>query len=1098
MKKYLIVMLLFATAAFAGTITDSDGNTAYEIIVKNSVLVDLYHEIYNIIAMIKQSLDYNNFLKLCMLIAATYIFFKASVSKVKTAPIELAKYLVFATAVLTLFYSNESKVIVKTDNLMENYSYNGTIATMHSTGTVIDNMPQVLGFGFSLLHEARSELTDIVRKAFSTNSYNNDIYAADTTGATKLLNLEMSEMDGNLGVVFKAYLEDCINIPLSGDSSVTAEEFKYNLEHSDKIFDFLADNQDTVILNLPIKQRFVSINGGTYTCENIFTRLMTNEVPQAKASVPDVLNNVGKGAVTILTGVANPPISTFEELAIQAGAANMIRKSKDNLANDNALNYAEGKSLAKFIQGAEATFHYTATMLPVVEEVLLLVLEAFAVIMIAMLFLPNGWAALGSYFTALVWVISWTPISYIVTYITNYLTGNSIASLNTPLTVASGDMYLSTSSLYSGVSAFLITLVPAISWGILNKSYQALGAISSVMSSKMTEAMETGAGARDRELINKQKLTSEKVGKKLSMADIAAIEADQNSWNDSARISAVHDLGQNKTMNKVELDTRSATEAAAKKLAVNDNNMNKTVDIESFFEEKNFNEKKGYHDLTNGDASNGLAVGQDKALQDNATKVNLETNGAEKVGKVAVNERLEKTETADTRYKEIEKTGNSVQEFAENKAKVDFNTVENPKANSLDLDGDGKTSQKELDKGAKVAGTQEKLDFYSKDRNQQELKKEAADYRKSNSARIKNAMNGTPAALGEIGQSVAAKIAADSEVSTFNNRKEVKKVENFNGQNVAPEKLASTESAEEMQKVMKVDSEAKTLQQNMGEIIGQHKELRQELAEDFMNKGMSKNEANKMAGKVMLGALADLGIADKDLTLGEIANDFENINRKEHNALNALVNGKIGTNERGKLEFLKYSEKMLAQQEPGSKGEEIWKNNVAKARENATVSQNQVNDILNSSEAKEITKKFENERIETVAQYGDLARINENGEVEAADTMATLNNPNISENEKLFKIKQINGGLQGNSVTFNDLKGMERKVVVDINGNRITDMSRAEQAYVKTGNFEHGVMYEAGKSDIMSKENLAIGATAVNYTTKVFGTRFVQDKLLGR
>lgn len=1107
MKKYIMLMFLFTVAAFAGE--------NYTITVPNEASVNNTFDILNFVASLFQSGVYMSLLKLVAMAGGLVAFVTAIIktSRGDSGGLkDFGWYLVGVTALLTVFGSATSTIEVRTNNLGSYYygDYTADVATAPTTGVVVGNIPDMYAYGISFFSTFDSEINRLFEMGLSSvTSYNLTNYAGDMKETMQLLQTDLSRLDPAGFKKLQAVMNDCVIMPMTinenlGEIKTAVYETK-NLSRTldDLLVNSTANTYDSILPGatptliaasvtnngMPFQDLFVTYGGNTYTCSQLWSEVKTISIPGMKQALARTHNDIGAGSVELLTGQSHVPQSSFEETAINAGLLNMVKNSESYLANGQ-LEYAAGKTKAEFIQQGIASGYHMSGMIPHMKYFIMNILYTLFPLIFAFSLFPKGYGILVKYAQTFLWVTMWAPVGSVLNY---FITSFIEATTKNDLSVANAANIMSDMGTYAGMAGYLYLMVPALSWLILTGSGTMLQGLGAGIAANLNANVTSDGMSKDLGRLTKQQEYSKKRGETIAMAEIDQLEAKNQAYSSTGDLVAFDTVGSEKMIAHSQLEKQSAIQGSHKKLLAG-GGMEKTVDVEAKMNEKNFREGKGWQDQVNGDMNVANSVGRDKAIQDKGTDFNLKTNGEKMLQNVANKSKLEGTVSANERFNQIEKT-KSVTQHGKDKAKVDY-AAENASVNKFDMNGDGQTSDKELAKGAKVLDNQEKLDQFSKDRNQQELKKEAKDYKQSSSARIQNAMNGTPAALGEMGQAAGAKIAANSEVSTFNDRKEVKKVENFKSQNVAPEKLASTESAEEMQKVMKVDSEANTLKQNMGEIVGQHKELRQELAEDFMSKGMSKSEADKMAGKVMLGALADIGIANKDLTLGEIANDFAGINAKEQNALNALVNSKIGTNGRGKLEFLKYSERMLAQQEPGSKGEAIWKENVAKARENATVSQDQVNDILNSGEAKAITDNFENKRREAVAQYGNLARINENGEVEAADTMAALNDPNVSENEKLFMIKQINGGLQGKSVTFNDLKGMERKVVVDINGNKITDSHRAEQAYVKEGNFKHEVMYQAGKSDIVAKDNLAVASTVVSHTATVFGAKTIKDGIL--
>ncbi len=1110
MKKIITMLFFMTSAVFAAE--------NYEIIVPNEAAVNNAFEIFNFVASLFQSSDYLSLLKMFALFGGFVAFVTTTIKVARGGSVGLADfawYLAGITALLTVFGTANSTLVVKTNNIGSYYygDYTADVATAPTTGVVIGNVPDIYAYGVSFFNKFDNEINDLFKMGLSSNtSYNIANYAGDMKGTMKLLQTDLSQLNPEGFDKLQAVIHDCVIMPMSKDQLNRGfiKEAIYETKNLNKTLDDLilganAVRYDSILSTavgttlttnitnngVPYKDLFVSYNSGTYTCDQLWTEVKTISFSGMKQALARTHNDIGAGAVELLTGQAGVPQSAFEETAINAGLLNIVQNTSSSIANGE-LEYAAGKTKAEFVQSNIGNGYYMASMLPEMKIFFQFLLYALFPLIFAVSLMPGGFEVLKQYVKTCLWITMWGPTAAVLNY---FITKQAESTMN-ELSIANAAQVMSDVGVYAGMAGYLYLSVPAISWLILTGSGIMLQGLGAGVAAKMNSNMDSSSMAKDHGRLTQQKALAEKRQEKVSLASMDQLEASSQAYSKAGELIAWGNTGGEKILAHSQLEKQSAIQGSHKKLLAG-GGMNNAVDIEAKMNEKNFREGKGWQDQVNGDMNVANQVGRDKAIQDKATSHNLDKHGDTKLQNVANKTRSESTVKADTRFSEIEKTGNTVESFSENKTKVDF-TGENAAANKFDMNGDGQTSDKELAKGAKVSDTQEKLDFFSKDRNQQELKKEAKDYKQSSSARIQNAMKGTPEVLGEMGQAAAAKVAANSEVSTFNDRKETKKVENFKKENVAPEKLAATESAEEMQKVKKVDSEVKTLGNNLGGVVGQYSELRDNVAEDLMSKGMSKFEAQKMANRQMLGALAEKGLAVGELTEEVLTGEISAINSKEEAAFNNLIRNEIGGQALGNLKNLEHSEKMLANQKPGSQGEKYWQGRVDSFNNNAQVNEAKVEELINGEKGQAIANKFKNERETTVKQFGNLVDFDNEGNAKYLDTMATVNSSKTSQDDKTFAIKQIKGSLDGMSVSTNDLKGMERKWVTDINGDNTTDMSRAEQSYIKTGNFEHGVMYEAGKSDIVSKENLAIGATAVNYTTKVLGTKVIRDKILDK
>lgn len=1113
MNKILLVILLSAISVFA--------QEGFTLIVKNSAEVEMYNTILNFIASLFQSPIYLNLLKLIVMFGGFMIFLTVITSSYEDPKAGLKKfsiYMLTITGLLSIMTSHNTNLIVKTENLSSVYYSSGSGATGvvstfpdSATGVVIGNVPYVLAYSLKFYHSFGTEMNTLYGMGLSSvNGYDITNYSKDLRDSMKVLQTSLSVLDPVGASKIEALMKDCIVAPAVLDAgngeaimevmSKTNDIFKtmkgmfvdnslflYEMQQNGQ--QYVTINPDLKVQDKRLKDFLVTYKGEIFQCGQLFTDIAQNVIPRATLMVSPTVKGVGPGAIELLTGQMNVPKSNFEEINIQAGLLSTFGNIKSSLSEEG-VPYALGKSRSEFVQTSLASGYFLAEMTPIIQSSLKIIIIAMIPLIFAFSLFPGGIGTLKGFLFTFLWLETWNVTATILNYLMTLKAEASVAG--TVSQTRALDMFSDLSG-YAAAAGYLYASIGVLSFFVLKGSASGLSGLASGVAARVATNLSSDNMSKDTQKVTKQREDSVRRGEIISMASQDQESARNSAYNEVGGFMGAREIGSEGLINSSNLGLQTPARSALEKINAKGSVAGAAI-AESMNVKRDFitNTAQTEH-LGAGLDSVSKAKGITNAIGDKSTQTNLNEFGDKKLQSVADKSVVEDTQKKLTRFGEIEKTGNTSKSYGDLSAKVDFNTRENPTNFASDLNGDKKVSGAELKEAGKVADNQSKIGYLQTKETQNQLEMSGQDYLDSSNSRVSSgAGRGNNTTLGKMGAAVTGGAAAKGVTDTFNQVKDSKNVQNLESNNIGAESVANVESKDTMKKVVGAASETDTLTNVLPGVLGQYDEVRGQAVEKLMSQGHSEFEANGMADKALMAKLAKGDVVVDKLTERALESDLRAVNAKEQNAMNGIIKEAVGKD----LGAYKNYEHNLNRYNQAMANGDMNQAFALKAQLDKADSgkmgeiKERINTALNSDKAKNVAASFAQEKNAVINDYKKGGFIDvQNGQVKYLDTAKMLQSGNLNDEQRMYMTNKIKAGLDGLRTDMVGLNGMENKFVQDINGNNVTDISKAEISYIKTGNFEHGIMYEAGKSDLVNnsigKDGLAIASTGADYIGKV-------------
>ncbi len=508
LKKIFLLLFLLESMASA----------AYTFIVENSEMVDSYFNIFNAMAMLFQSNSYMDLLRLVFLFGGFFVFLGGILGGFgkdgQGAISGYVKYTIIGFGFLSIIFSRSDTIWVQAENLPTYCS-----AGSPTTGVAIDNIPTVLAYGFVTINQIGRQMTEIAENAFTTPSAHGTTSMVDSGGFigslksaltvinTDLNNVAMKENAAgtttpfNLKAAVKAVYNECIFIPFSSkgeEGRLLIDKFassKHLINDLDALY-----AGGVVVDGIDARDYTFTWYGDTWTCGGFYDNVLA---PRFDTYMTDSVcaTNGAAGAIKIITGIADAPVSTYQETLIQAGLINSLEESSKDLGiGVSGLSYATGKTKAEFMQSSVATGTYMAEMLPYLQMTLRGILYAFFPFVFVVVMLPGGIKVITQYMQTLIWIELWSPTAAVVNMFVvktaESKMGDKIYSSEGLTAVNSIDM-LSVGSTISGTASYLYASVPALTWLILKGSGSMLGNVAGAMGARMAANISTDSINKD-------------------------------------------------------------------------------------------------------------------------------------------------------------------------------------------------------------------------------------------------------------------------------------------------------------------------------------------------------------------------------------------------------------------------------------------------------------------------------------------------------------------------------------------------------------------------------------------------------------------------
>ena len=398
--------------------------------------------------------------------------------------------------------------------------------------------------------------------------------------------------------------------------------------------------------------------------------------------------------------------------------------------------------------------------------------------------------------------------------------------------------------------------------------------------------------------------------------------------------------------------------------------------------------------------------------------------------------------------------------------------------NSCYLSRDGKISEKEINRLASINDASSKSQVLAEDVKQKALIQEGKKLKSSNSIEAKEAQK-IANSQGGLNKDLAAAVAfnsgASAKVDTFNKRKDIKSVENFEGAGVEAEDISSQESSSKMKDIAKAKVEAKSLEQDIQGIDTEAKEQISKLKE----KGLNHIDASK----AVLANMAKEGYVSSELTAETLGSEIGEIQKEKEKALS-----KTGVS----AESIEKQEEAVERLTDLSNNEGLTKEQKKGFKDSA----DKLNESISSY--KETSKKFNQKMANKVGEYQNagLVQVDKKGDIKFLDTKKQLESS--SEDQKMMILQKIKGSSQGRTTEMNDLDGMESKKVKSLMGSNTTDIKKAVNEWSRTGNFNHDLGYRAVDSGMVNRETLANINTGVNALKSAVGAVGIGKFITGK
>jgi len=512
MKK--IILLLLFLISFA--------NADYVLYVNSPEEVDSMYAILNAIAKIFGSDDYLGLLKLMFLFGGFVAFFSWVIGtfnhgEAHSGGSNFTKFHIGAVTILTLVFSVQTTVWVKSENFPQYYENSST-----TTGVAVDNIPEVnipevVGYSMYFLNKfgrGLENMYEIAMTPVGSYSLKDGGYASSLRDDFQLLSMKLGDTDGTLGQAVDTVISQCIFIPFSAKGAEGADRIE-ELKTSSNIKDTI-DNwykNGVTVGGIKASEYQATYQGETWKCGDLWDYIKDSLLPSYHDKAGKYLSRLDSRDLELITGTKNIPKSDFDEIAIQAGIVNSVLDNKDLPLG---VTYAGGKTQAEFVQQNLGAGYYMSKMLPIMQSLFRALIYALLPAIIAISLLPGGWTILKNYAKTAVWVELWGVIAAVLNFFILKYTEHNISG---DITVYSASNMLSETSAMAGMAGYLYLMVPAIAWGIMSGSFTMLQGLGSGVAAGLSKNMQTTTTAQDSQKMKMKEAMSQKLEKDLSYAE---------------------------------------------------------------------------------------------------------------------------------------------------------------------------------------------------------------------------------------------------------------------------------------------------------------------------------------------------------------------------------------------------------------------------------------------------------------------------------------------------------------------------------------------------------------------------------------------------
>ena len=469
--KFLMIFLIFTISAMSAD--------TYVFHVNSPEMVEQYSLVFNAMKSIFEADSYISMLRFVFLlggfIALAGGIFNGFTKNMNGALSGYFKYIAVGVSLLVLLFVGKSDLIVKstsTGSYCESTTQN--IQT-------ISNFPTLLGFSFNYINRLGNSITGIAEQEFTTvnsvsGSIKNGGYMHSIRDSVRILDTNLEDdynlsTNDDLAFQMKSFFTQCMIVPFSGKGDVGEKELAI-LKSNNNIYSYLETlytGTGKNIGGINSKDYSLDVNGEIYTCGNYYNKIKVN-LDEFKTHTL-CLNKVDESALALIVGNSTPPSSSLQDVSMQAGLIASLESTYKELGiGTGAIAYAAGKTKAGQVQENIANGEYMATMLPLIQSILRIILFGFFPFVFIVVLFPGGLQVLGHYLKSLLWVELWTPVAAVLNMFLNFRAKEQMGQIynSDGLTMINAIDMTSETAVIAGVAGYLYMTIPGLTWSFIS------------------------------------------------------------------------------------------------------------------------------------------------------------------------------------------------------------------------------------------------------------------------------------------------------------------------------------------------------------------------------------------------------------------------------------------------------------------------------------------------------------------------------------------------------------------------------------------------------------------------------------------------------
>ncbi|AHJ11314.1 hypothetical protein SMUL_0026 [Sulfurospirillum multivorans DSM 12446] len=398
-----------------------------------------------------------------------------------------------------------------------------------------------------------------------------------------------------------------------------------------------------------------------------------------------------------------------------------------------------------------------------------------------------------------------------------------------------------------------------------------------------------------------------------------------------------------------------------------------------------------------------------------------------------------------------------------------------------DYNNDGIISSKEMAFEAGINATQVRQGIADKFATQ-EVNRFNAKLNETSSSTIAREAQSKFGSMFGAGVGAGATKAYTSGVSDNQNmRADMKVIEGLNSNGIRSEDTSVLKVKDTIGDIQNAKSSANTFSNVLPELMKGEADLREKALNSF-------GGDNQKANEFLFTQFGNAGIFREDLTRNAMTSQINTIQREGELSLNRGLSTHFSGSELADLK--RYEHFQHLRESALNSGNTLQAEALETQMNKIDISglQSKADSYMNSSEVKNIQSSTASKIEGVYDQFEHMGVIKvdrTNGNVSYLDVEKAMQNS--TGDERIALASKVKGGLDGLSVSTNDISGFERKFTQSITGENITNISKATQEYSKTGSFNNDILYNVAQGDYVSGSTIATASTALNTVGKLAG-----------